>query len=203
MPDDDRLSDVWDVAGELGLPILIHVGDPVAFFEAVDGNNERLEELLEHPDWSFSDPRFPRFERIVESLEAIVAAHPLTTFIGAHVGCFAEDLSWVSRMLTAYPNFHIDIAARIAELGRQPRATRRLMLEHPDRVCFGTDIFPPSAEVYAIHYRFLETADEHFPYSVEQIPPQGRWAISGLALPDTVLRKVYHENAARLVPGLT
>jgi hypothetical protein len=203
MPDDDRLSDVWDVAGELGLPILIHVGDPVAFFETVDGNNERLEELLEHPDWSFSDPSFPRFERIVESLEAIVAAHPLTTFIGAHVGCFAEDLSWVSRMLSAYPNFNVDIAARIAELGRQPRATRQLMLEHPDRVCFGTDEFPPSAEVYAIHYRFLETADEHFPYAVGQIPPQGRWAISGLELPDTVLRKIYHGNAARLVPGLT
>jgi predicted TIM-barrel fold metal-dependent hydrolase len=202
MPDDDRLSDVWSAAGELGLPILIHVGDPVAFFEAVDGNNERLEELLEHPDWSFSDPRFPRFERIVESLEAIVAAHPETTFIGAHVGCFAENLSWVSRMLTAYPNFNVDIAARIAELGRQPRAARTLMIEHSDRVCFGTDEFPPNAEVYAIHYRFLETDDEHFPYSLEQIPPQGRWAISGLALPDAVLRKVYHENAARLVPGL-
>ncbi len=202
MPEDDRLSDVWDAAGELGLPILIHVGDPVAFFETADGNNERLEELLEHPDWSFSDPRFPRFERIMGSLEAIVAAHPRTTFIGAHVGCYAEDLAWVSRMLTAYPNFNIDIAARIAELGRQPRATRRLMLEHPERVCFGTDLFPPSAEVYAIHYRFLETADEHFPYSPEQIPPQGRWAISGLELPDTVLRKVYGENAARLVPGL-
>jgi amidohydrolase family protein len=202
MPDDDRLSDVWDAAGELGLPILIHVGDPVAFFEAVDGRNERLEELLEHPDWSFSDPTFPRFERIMGSLEAIVSAHPRTTFIGAHVGCYAEDLSWVSRMLTAYPNFHVDIAARIAELGRQPRATRRLMLEHPDRVCFGTDLFPPSAEIYAIHYRFLETDDEHFPHAVEEIPPKGRWAISGLALPDTVLRKVYRENAARLVPGL-
>ena len=76
------------------------------------------------------------------------------------------------------------------------------MLEHPDRVCFGTDLFPPSAEIYAIHYRFLETDDEHFQYAVEEIPPQGRWAISGLALPDTVLRKVYRENAARLVPGL-
>ena len=203
MPDDDRLSDVWDAAGELGLPILIHVADPVAFFEPVDGNNERLEELLEHPDWSFAAPRFPRFERIVESLEAVVAGHPLTTFIGAHVGCYAEDLSWVARMLTTYPNFNVDIAARIAELGRQPRATRRLMLEHPDRVCFGTDVFPPSAEEYAIHFRFLETADEHFPYSAEPIPPQGRWTISGLELPDAVLRKVYGENAARLVPGLT
>jgi hypothetical protein len=186
MPDDDRLSDVWDVAGELGLPILIHVADPVAFFETVDGNNERLEELLEHPDWSFSDPRFPRFERIVESLEAIVAAHPLTTFIGAHVGCFAEDLSWVSRMLSAYPNFNVDIAARIAELGRQPRATRQLMLEH--RPCARDRQFPRAPRCTrstTASWKPLTT----LPYAVRQIPPQGRWAISGLELPDTVLRK--------------
>ena len=167
MPDDDRLSDVWDAAGELGLPILIHVGDPVAFFDPVDGNNERLEELLEHPDWSFSDPRFPRFERIMGSLEAIVAAHPLTTFIGAHVGCFAEDLSWVSRMLTAYPNFNIDIAARIAELGRQPRATRQLMLEHPDRACASG----PTSSHRAPRCTRSTTASSKPPTSTSRIPP--------------------------------
>ncbi len=201
MPDDQRLSDVWDAAGELGLPIVIHVADPVAFFDPVDRFNERLEELLENPDWSFADPRFPRFERIMEALEAVVAAHPGTVFIGAHVGCYAEDLAWVARMLEAYPNFNVDIAARIAELGRQPRAARSLMLSHPDRVLFGIDLFPPAAEEYAIHFRFLETEDEHFGYSTDEIPPQGRWAISGLDLPDDVLRLVYAENALRLIPA--
>jgi len=201
LPDDEGLSDVWDAAGELGLPVLIHTADPVAFFDPVDRFNERLEELLAHPDWSFADPGFPRFERLIDSLEAVVASHPRTAFVGAHVGCYAEDLAWVGRMLHAYPNFHVDIAARVAELGRQPRAARELMLANPDRILFGIDDFPPSAEAYAIHFRFLETADEHFPYSPGEVPPQGRWAVSGLDLPEDVLRKVYAENARRLFPG--
>lgn len=195
MPDDDRLSDVWDTAADLQLPVLIHTADPVAFFLPVDRHNERLEELLEFPEWSFAEPTFPRFEALIESLEGLVAAHPRTTFIGAHAGCYAEDLQWVGRMLSAYPNFNIDIAARIAELGRQPQATRQLILNHPDRVLFGTDIFPPTAEDYAIHFRFLETADEYFDYSTDEVPPQGRWKIYGVDLPEDILERVYSGNA--------
>lgn len=203
MPDDPRLSDMWDAAGELGLPIVMHLADPVAFFEPLDAVNERVEELLEHPDWWFGDRgRFPPFGRIIEALEAVVAAHARTTFIGVHVGCYAEDLAWVGRMLETYANFNVDIAARIPELGRQPRAARALITTHADRVLFGTDDFPPNGDTYAIHFRFLETDDECFPYSPDEVPPQGRWAISGLGLPDDVLRAVYAENARRLIPGI-
>jgi predicted TIM-barrel fold metal-dependent hydrolase len=201
LPDDERLAPIWAMAGELGLPVVIHTADPVAFFDPVDARNERLEELLVHPEWSFADPRFPGFERLIEALEGAVAAHPTTTFIGAHVGCFAEDLAWVGQMLSTYPNFHVDIAARIAELGRQPRAARRLLTEHPDRVLFGLDLFPPDPAEYAIHFRFLETEDECFDYSTEDVPPEGRWTISGLGLPDEVLHKVYGTNARRLITG--
>jgi len=202
MPDDDQLVAVWEVCGDLGVPVVIHVADPVAFFEPVDRFNERLEELLANPSWSFADLRFPRFEQIIEALELLVAHNPATTFIGAHVGCYAEDLTWVSRMLSTYPNFYVDVAARIAELGRQPRAARRLFLDHADRILFGLDLFPPDAKEYAIHFRFLETGDEHFAYSPEQPPPEGRWAISGLELPDDVLQQIYAGNAKRLIPGL-
>ncbi len=203
MPDDARLHDVWAAAGELGLPVLIHVADPIAFFEPMNAENERLEELLANPDWSFADTeRFPRFWTIMSCLEAVVASHPGTTFVGAHFGCCAEDLAWVGRMLDSYPNFNVDIAARIAELGRQPRAARDLIVRHPSRVLFGTDEFPPDADTYAIHFRFLETADEHFAYSTEDTPPQGRWAISGLDLPAEVLQQIYSANARRLVAGL-
>jgi predicted TIM-barrel fold metal-dependent hydrolase len=105
-------------------------------------------------------------------------------------------------MLEAHANLYVDIAARIAELGRQPRATRALIVSHPERVLFGTDEFPPSRANYGIYFRFLETRDEHFPYSTEAVPPNGRWAISGIRLPDNVLRQVYSDNALRLVPGL-
>jgi predicted TIM-barrel fold metal-dependent hydrolase len=203
LPDDPRLDDVWKAAAEAGLPVAIHTADPIAFFEPLGPTNERLEELLENPDWSFADAdRFPRFERLIDALESIVSSHPRTTFIGVHAGNCAEDLERVDGMLRRYPNYHVDIAARIAELGRQPRAAAALVRRHPDRVLFGTDAYPPDPSVYRIHFRFLETEDEHFPYAPEEIPPQGRWAISGLGLSDDVLDSVYAANARRLIPGL-
>jgi Amidohydrolase len=204
LPDDERLSPIWDEAGALGLPVLIHVADPLAFFDPVDRHNERLEELLVHPDWSFADDRrYPTFERLLSALETLVARHPITTFVGAHVGCFAEDLEEVGRMLAAYRNFHVDIAARIAELGRQPRAAAALIERFPERVLFGTDAFPPEASDYALAFRFLETADEAFAYSPEHPPPQGRWTIAGLDLSDEALRAVEGGNARRVFPSLT
>lgn len=203
LPDDRRLAPLWEAAAELGVPVFIHTADPVAFFDPVDERNERLEQLLAHPEWSFADPSFPRFERLLAALEALVAGHPETTFVGLHFGGYAEDPRFVGRMLATYPNYHVDIAARVAELGRQPRAVREVICDHPDRVLFGIDEFPPAREHYAISFRFLETGDEHFAHSTEEVPLMGRWRISGLDLPDEILRRVYVENALRLVPGLS
>jgi predicted TIM-barrel fold metal-dependent hydrolase len=202
LPDDPRLDALWDAAGRLGVPIAVHTADPVAFFDPVDQRNERLEELLARPDWSFCDPGYPRFDRLMAALEAIVAAHPATTFIAVHAGCCAEDLTWVGGMMEKYANFHIDIAARIAELGRQPRATQSLILGHPGRVLFGTDEIPPSRAVYQIYFRFMETADECFSYSPDDPPGSGRWPISALDLPGDVLEQVYSDNAEAIIPGL-
>jgi predicted TIM-barrel fold metal-dependent hydrolase len=201
-PDDPRLGELWHAAGELNVPVAIHTADPRAFFDPVDEHNERLEELIAHPEWSFRRPGLPSFDTLIGALERTVRAHPGTTFIGVHAGGHAEDLGWVGRLLDAAPNFHIDIAGRIAELGRQPRAARGLILRHPDRVLFGTDAFPPGRETYETHFRFLESEDEDFPYGSEPVPRAGRWSISGLGLPGPVLEQVYRENAARLVPAL-
>jgi predicted TIM-barrel fold metal-dependent hydrolase len=201
LPDDPRIADVWAAAGELGLPVLIHTADPIAFFTPVDAENERLEELGVHPEWSFHGPQFPSFERLMEALEAVVAAHPQTTFIGAHVLCCAEDLGWVARMLDTYPNVYLDFSQRIGELGRQPRAARRLFTEHADRVLFGTDELPPRREAYETYFRFLETGDEHFSYSADPDNPwpQGRWYISGLDLTPETLTAIYRDNAVRVL----
>ncbi|MGZ8626565.1 MAG: amidohydrolase family protein [Actinomycetota bacterium] len=202
LPDDPRLAPVWEAAAELGVPVFIHTADPVAFFDPLDGRNERLEQLLAHPEWSFADPEFPRFERLMQALEGLVASQPDTTFVGVHFGGYAEDPAFVGRMLDAYPNYHVDVAARVAELGRQPRAVREVVVAHPDRVLFGIDEFPPERENYAIYFRFLETADEHFPHSTKEVPLMGRWAVFGLDLSDEVLRHVYARNALRLLPSL-
>jgi predicted TIM-barrel fold metal-dependent hydrolase len=201
--DDPRLDPLWHAAGEADLPVMIHVGDPAAFFEPQDGHNERWEELQAHPDWAFPSPPYPAFQSIMDGLRALVEGHPSTTFIGAHVGCHAENLAWVSRMLDQGPTYYVDISARLAELGRRPYAARRFMIDYQDRVLFGLDL-GPDLESYRLAYRFLETDDEYFNYSTEEPPPQGRWRIYGQHLPDEALRKIYHENARRLLsPGKT
>jgi predicted TIM-barrel fold metal-dependent hydrolase len=196
--DDPRLAPVWETAGELGLPVMIHVADPVAFFDPLDETNERWEELQAHPDWHFPGPAFPPFQSIVGGLAELAARHPRTIFIGAHVGCYAENLGWVAALLDRCPNFHVDIAARLGELGRQPYAARRFFLKYADRILFGSDM-GPDLEAYRVIYRFLETDDEYFNYNAAPLPMQGRWNVCGLFLPDEVLEKVYCRNAERLL----
>jgi predicted TIM-barrel fold metal-dependent hydrolase len=207
--DDPRLDPLWAAAGELGVPVTIHVADPIAFFRPLDARNERWEELRDHPDWHFWPTRppgrpdldgFPPFDELIDGLEAVVTRHPGTAFIGAHVGCAAEDLGRVSTILERCPNFHVDLAARIAELGRQPYTSREFIVRWADRVLFGTDMAPDEGW-WALYFRFLESADESFPYDVDpdEPPSQGRWRIHGLHLPDDVLQRVYRENARRLI----
>jgi predicted TIM-barrel fold metal-dependent hydrolase len=200
MPDDELLAPVWEAAGALGLPVLVHVADPVAFFQPMDRHNERLEELMAHPSISLAGHGLAVRERIIASFEAAVARHSETRFIGAHVGCNAENLAWVSRMLSGYPNFWIDTAAR-SELGRQPRASARMISENPDKVLFGTDVFPIDPEAYRVFFRLLETEDEYFGYTPGNGPSvqQGRWAVSGLGLRGELIEKVYRLNALRLL----
>jgi predicted TIM-barrel fold metal-dependent hydrolase len=205
LPDDERIRPAFAAIGAHGLPVLIHSADPVAFFEPLDEHNERIDELRRIPEWWFGGPGLPTFARLMAALETLVAATPGTVYIGAHVGCYAEDLDEVSRMLSAYPNWNIDIGGRIGELGRVPRAFRRLVTAHPDRVLFGTDIYPPCAESYRVHYRFCETGDEAFGYapgqggSTGEIPPQGRWDISAADLPPDLLPGLYAGNARRVL----
>lgn len=200
--DDSRLADVWELAGELGLPVLIHTADPMAFWQPADRHNERLEELLEHPDWHHGSRAVPSHEALVGALGRLVAAHPRTTFVAAHLASCAEDLGRVAGMLAAHPNLVVDLSAREAEIGRQPRAARAFIEAHPDRVLWGTDAFPFDPARYRTWFRLLETEDEHFPYASAPVPPQGRWAVSGLGLPADVLAAVYAGNARRLVPAL-
>jgi predicted TIM-barrel fold metal-dependent hydrolase len=192
--DDRRLDIIWYTAGELGLPVMIHVADPVAFFKPVDEYNERWEELIANPDWQFTSPPYPSFNAILLGLANLVEHFPKTIFIGAHVGCYAEDLIWVGNLLERCPNFYVDISARIGELGRQPYTAKRFFTRYADRILFGSD-FGPDLDVYRLMYRFLESDDEYFNYSVAEFPQQGRWYIYGLKLKDEILEKVYYKNA--------
>ena len=204
--DDPRFDPMWDVCGQLKMPVAIHISDPSAFFLPTDRFNERYEELNNHPDWSFYDHDYPSNEDLLEARNRMIAKHPNTHFVVLHVGNFAENLENVSEAMDRLPNMCVDIAARVGELGRQPRTARAFFEKYQDRILFGTDATPHArnlpqqlfgGDLYSIYYRFLETDDEYFNYAPANVPPQGRWRIYGINLPDDILRKVYNANALR------
>jgi predicted TIM-barrel fold metal-dependent hydrolase len=206
--DDRRFDPMWEACAAHSMPVAIHISDPEAFFLPIDRFNERFEELNAHPDWSFHGRDFPSSRELFEARNRVFERHPKTTFVALHVGNKAEDLGYVSECLDRFPNMHVETGARVGELGRQPRASRRFFERYQDRILFGTDAIPHgkqtpqqifNEELYEIYYRFLETEDEYFDYAPAPTPPQGRWRIYGIGLPDTILRKVYNGNASRLL----
>lgn len=200
--DDPRLAPIWDEAGRLGVPVLMHQSDPCGLFEPVTPDNEHYESLKKFTSWSFVDPKFPRKAELLRRRDHLVRRHPDTTFILPHVGNFAENLGYVSRLLDENPNVFVDMSARIDELGRQPYTARDFFIRNQDRILFGSDM-PASVEMYRCYFRFLETFDEYFfPPDYDGTAERGRWAIYGIGLPEDVLAKVYHGNALRIIPGL-
>ena len=206
--DDPRFDPMWDACGQLNMPVAIHISDPAAFFTPTDRFNERYEELNNHPDWSFYGGDFPSNAELIAARNRMMARHPKTQFVTLHFGNFSENLQNVAENLDRFPNMHVDMAARIGELGRQPFTAKKFFDKFQDRILFATDATPHGDEfpqqvfndqLYEIYYRFLETDDEYFDYAPAKIPPQGRWRIYGINLPGSILRKVYQENAARLL----
>jgi predicted TIM-barrel fold metal-dependent hydrolase len=193
--DDPRMDPVWEECGKLKIPVAIHSTDPEAFFTPTDKNNERYEELMHNPSWSFYGPGIPSKQTLLEQRNHVFAKHPNTTFMALHVANWPENLDVVSNWLKKYPNMYVEFGAREAELGREPRRAARFFEEFQDRILFGTDA-EPVPEMYANYFRWLETDDEYFPYW--GYPGQGRWMIYGMALPDKILEKVYHGNAEKI-----
>jgi predicted TIM-barrel fold metal-dependent hydrolase len=196
--DDPRLDQIWKKAGELKIPVLIHTGEPVAFWSPVDKNNERWLELQQFPDRRRGDAsKFASFEQTMAEQHNLFRKHPKTTFINAHLGWFGHDLARLGKLLDELPNVYTEIGAVLHELGRQPRAARAFLVKYQDRVLMGKDIWNP--EEYATYFRVLETEDEYFDYYRKR---HAFWKMYGLGLPDEVLKKIYYKNALKLMPGI-
>ncbi|MGA7307151.1 MAG: amidohydrolase family protein [Rhodothermales bacterium] len=195
--DDPRLDPVWEKCADLGIPVLIHVGEPSPFFEPQDRFNERWLELKQFPNRKRPPEVFGTWEEVMGHQHDLFRKHPRTTFINAHLGWMGNDLARLGRLMDELPNMYTEIGAVLAELGRQPRFARAWLIKYQDRVLFGKDAWNP--EEYQVYFRTLETADEYFKYYRKR---HAHWRIYGLDLPDEVLRKLYYENALRIIPGL-
>lgn len=195
--DDPRLDPVWAKCAELGIPVLIHSADPRSFWDPVDSLNERWLELKLRPNRKRSDTDPAPWQQIIDEQHRMFRKHPKTTFINAHMGWYANDLHRLGQLMDELPNMYVGIGAIIAELGRQPRMAREFFIKYQDRILFGKDSWQP--EEYPTYFRVLETADEYFPYHKKY---HAFWAMYGMDLPDGVLKKVYFENALKLLPGI-
>ena len=195
--DDARFDPVWAKAAELGIPVLIHTGEPPAFFLPVDAKNERWLELTLHPSRGRFGDDVPEFAALMAEQHAIFRRHPKTTFISAHLGWFGHDLAQLGKLMDEMPNMMTELGAVIYEPGRQPRFAREFFVKYQDRILMGKDSWVPSE--YKTYFRVLESNDEYFPYHKKY---HAFWAMYGVGLPDEVLRKVYYENALRIIPGL-
>ncbi len=195
--DDPRLDPIWAKCGELGIPVLIHSGEPNSFWNPKDKHNERWLELKKHPD-RYRDPKkIPPFEQIMGEQHNVFKKHPNTKFINAHLGWFGNDLERLGKLFDEMPNVYTELGAVLAELGRQPKAARAFMIKYQDRVMFGKDTY--KKEEYYTYFRVLETGDEYFDYYRKY---HAHWKLYGLELPDSVLKKVYYENALKVIPGI-
>lgn len=193
--DDPRLDPIWEKAGELGIPVLIHTADPAEFWRPHDRFNERWLELTQRP--RRKRPPEPSWERLISEQLNLFRKHPGTTFIAAHLAWMGHDLGRLGRTLDSIPNMHVGLGAVIYEPGRQPRFARDFFLRHSDRILMGKDAWAP--EEYPVYFRVLETADEYFDYYRKR---HAFWKLYGLDLPDDVLREVYYGNALRLIPRI-
>ncbi len=195
--DDPALDPVWEAAARLELPVFIHTADPPEFFEPFDYTNERWLELALFPNRRYPAEEYPSFEQLARERDNLFRRHPETTFVTAHMGWHANDLGRLGAILDAFPNVHTEIGAVLYEIGRQPRAARAFFERYQDRILFGKDSFQPAE--YPYYWRVLETEDEYFDYYRDY---HAYWKLYGVGLPDDVLRKVYFENAVRLMPGM-
>ena len=192
-PDDPRMNAVWDKCGELGMPISLHVADPIWMYQKMDRHNDGLMNAYE---WRLDNqPNIVGLSGMVDILERTVARHPNTTFIACHFANLDYDLARLGEVLERNPNLYADISARYAETAPIPRFAAAFYEKHADRLVYGTDMGFGKA-MYRITFRILESLDEHF-YEIDQF--SYHWSLNGFGLSDAILKQVYHDNAAKLL----
>jgi uncharacterized protein len=194
--DDPELDPIWEVCAKHNVPVLIHIAEPAAFFEPLDYTNERWLELALYPDRRHQTG--VKFEELIAERNNMIKRHPNTRFILAHFGWHANDLARAAKLLDENPNVYYDVAAVLYDFGRQPRAAHDFFVKYQDRILFGKDSYQP--DEYPYYWRVFETNDEYFDYYRDY---HAFWKLYGIGLPDAVLRKLYYQNALKIVPGIS
>ena len=192
-PDDPRMDALWEKAAALHMPISLHVADPIWMYQPMDNHNDGLMNAYE---WRLDNqPNIVKLPGMIEILERTLARHRNTTFIACHFANLDYDLAHLGEVLDRNANLYADISARYAETAPIPRFAAQFYAKYADRLVYGTDM-GMDADMYRITFRILESQDEHF-YEIDQF--NYHWPLYGLGLNDEILKRVYHDNAAKLL----
>jgi uncharacterized protein len=187
--DDPRMDPLLEKCGDLGMPVSIHVADPMWMYEPMDQFNDGLMNAYQ---WRLDNQtNILSHAELLATLERAAKKHPRTVFVACHLANCCYDLARLGAMFDGCPNLYADISARFAETATIPRAAAKFYQKYQDRLVYGTDM-GRGKEMYQTTFRILETEDEHF-YDWDQFTYH--WPLYGIGLSDDVLKKVYRENA--------
>ena len=191
--DDPRMDPILDKLAGLGLPLNFHIGDPRWMYEPMNEKNDLLFEAYYFRLDNKKDVL--NHEDIIATLERAIKKHPRTTFIACHFMNLTFDLNHLGSLFDKYPNLYADISQREAYIASIPRFASQFMEKYADRLVWGTDQ-GYSLPMYRNSFHILETMDEHF-YAWDV--SNTRWCLYGLGLSDATLKKLYRENALKIL----
>src|SRR6202451_558650 len=206
MPDDPALEPIYRAIAGDNKTLVAHVAEPSSCWQPPNPDSPDYDYYKENPQWyMYLHPDHPRKEVILAARDHLLAENPKLRVVGAHLGSMETDVDEIAKRFDRYPNFAVDTAARMEYLMIQPREkVRNFLIKYQDRVLYGTDLEFLSAqptsealndwqETYARDWKFLAT-DQMLPYRGRQI--------EGLNLPESVLHRIFHDNAVRWIPGI-
>ena len=212
MVDDPLFDPIFNYLARSGIPALMHIGEPLRCWQPLDEDGPHDSYYRLHPEWHMYDkPDYPSHRQIMDARDRMLARHPKLRVVGAHLGSLEYDVKEIARRLEQYPNFAVDTSARMRDLALQdPETVRQFFAAYPDRILFGTDIVArqalselPDAERDAWLARIEAVYDREFAYyETEQVFQVVNREVRGLGLPEAVLTRLYHDNAAAWYPGL-
>jgi predicted TIM-barrel fold metal-dependent hydrolase len=206
LPDASALAPIYRDIAAHNRTLVAHFADPDSAWAPLDTASPDYSYYTKFPEWyMYGKANVPSKEKILAARDHVLAQNPKLRVVGAHLGSMEANLSGLADRLDRYPNFAVDLASRIPYFALQPRdQVIAFILKYQDRLIYATDQALQASdaaesrnryweETYAREWRFLAT-DETVQF--ETVKAQG------LALPDSVLRKIYHDNAVRWFPGI-
>jgi len=193
LPDDPRVDLLFEKCADLGMPVNLHISEDKWMYEKMDSTNDGL---LNAAKWEVKIENGAKtHEEMIDILENTLKKHPKTTFIAAHLANCCADLSVLGNFFDKYPNLFADISARYGEIAPVPKFVHDFMEKYQNRLVYGTDM-NFNERIYRVTFRILETADEHF-YETNLFGYH--WPLYGLDLTDETLRKLYKDNAIKIM----